>query len=343
MNDAATAGTDQTPRTPLACPLTAAGHGELTFRILGPVEMWYADRQCDLPPGRASGVLAILLLTPRITVPTGVLAERLWDGRLPEKARENLSAYVTRLRGSLRRAAGDGVKLIRRSGGYVLDVDPGAVDLHQFRHMRRLARALADSNDRDAAIRSLRSAEVLWTGQALAGVRGDWFARIRGGLEDERRVAIAERVECELQLGRHSSLVGELGGLLAEYPLDETFIGCMMTALYRSGRTSDALALYRQARSGLAEELGAEPGPILADLHLRILRGDPGLAAPPGDSVACRLPTAPAPGRATCASRRMQGNRNKAVRASSGFWWRGSRPGAAAALRETDGASDGND
>ncbi len=127
----------------------------------------------------------------------------------------------------------------------------------------------------------LREADRLWRGPALAGIRGDWIARMRHSLEEERRAAIVERVECELALGRHTDLVGELGGLLAQYPLDETFIACQMTALYRAGRTSDALGLYIEARSRLIDEQGTEPGPALAELHQRILRHDPELFARP--------------------------------------------------------------
>jgi hypothetical protein len=53
-----------------------------------------------------------------------------------------------------------------------------------------------------------------------------------------------------------------------------------MLALYRSGRQADALAAFRRLRDLLAGELGLEPAPALQDLEGRILRRDPGLAAP---------------------------------------------------------------
>ena len=148
----------------------------------------------------------------------------------------------------------------RAGQGYVLDVDPEAVDLHQFRRLRRQADALAASGDYDHAAALLREADGLWRGQALAGIRGDWVARMRDSLEEERRAAILERVECELELGRHADLVGELRHLLAQYPLDETFIAHQMTALYRSGRPGDALSLYRETRSRLDRGAGHRAG-----------------------------------------------------------------------------------
>jgi DNA-binding SARP family transcriptional activator/tetratricopeptide (TPR) repeat protein len=258
----------------------------MEFRVLGPIELWSAGRTQELGPARERCVLAILLLTPRTIVPAETLIDRLWDTRPPAKARESLSAYLARLRASLRQAVGDNVQLAGRARGYLLDVDPEAVDLHHFRRLRRQADTLAAGGDCDQAATLLREADGLWRGPALAGIDGDWVARMRDSLEEERRAALLERVECELMLGRHAALVGELHHLLAQYPLDETFIAHQMTALYRSGRPGDALSLYRETRSRLVEEQGTEPGPALSDLHQRILRRDPELAAKP----AARLP-----------------------------------------------------
>ena len=268
----------------------------MEFRVLGPIELWSAGQQCDLGPTRVRSVLAILTLTPRTLVPTDVLIDRVWDTQPPAKARESLSVYVTRLRGSLRQAIGESVRLTGRNSGYELDVDPDTIDLHQFRRLRRQADASATAGDAGHAAWLLREADGLWHGQAFAGIRGDWMARMRDSLEEERRAALLRRVECELELGRHGDLVGELHHLLAQYPLDEAFISHQMTALYRGGRPGEALSLYRDIRSRLIEEQGTEPGPLLSELHQRILRHDPQLAvraASPGPGRIARPDTLP--------------------------------------------------
>src|SRR5258708_5941695 len=177
----------------------------MEFRALGPVELWTAGQRQDLGPARARSILAMLLLTPRTIVPAETLIDRLWDTGPPPKARESLSVYLARLRASLRQAVGDGVQLVGRAGGYGLEVDPETVDVHQFRRLRRQAGALAASGDYDHAAGLLQEADGLWRGQALAGISGDWIARMRDGLEEERRAAIVERVGCELELGRQAS------------------------------------------------------------------------------------------------------------------------------------------
>ncbi len=253
----------------------------MEFRLLGPIELWSAGRRQDLGRARARSILAMLLLTPRALVPVETLIDRLWDTEPPAKARESLSVYVARLRASLRQAVGDDLRLLGRAQGYTLEVDPETVDVFQFRRLRRQADTLAASGDYEPAAAMLRQADGLWRGQALAGVPGDWAARMRDALEEERRAALVERVGCELELGQHTELVGELSQLLVQYPADETLVGHQMIALCRSGRPADALALYRETRRRLIDEQGAEPGPTLSDLHQRILSRDPELAVRP--------------------------------------------------------------
>src|SRR5215471_10956338 len=271
----------------------------MEFRVLGPTELWSAGQQCELGPGRVRAVLAILLLSPRAIVPADALIDRLWDAKPPPKARQSLSVYIARLRAALRQGVGDRVRLAGRASGYVLDVDPDAVDIHRFRQLRKRADAAAAIGDYEQAAKALREADGLWRGQALAGIRGDWAARMRDSLEEERRAASVERVECELALGRHADLVGELRGLVAQYPLDETLVAHQMTALYGIGRPADALSLYRETRRRLVDEQGADPGPALSELHQRILQGDPALAVRRGwRPGAPRLADGPAPVRA---------------------------------------------
>src|SRR5690348_6561618 len=142
----------------------------MEFRVLGPIELWSAGRPQDLGPARERCVLAILLLTPGTVVPAETLIDRLWDTRPPAKARESLSAYVARLRASLRQAIGDSVQIAGRARGYTLGIDPEVVDLHQFRLLRRRAETLATTGDHDQAASLLREADGLWRGRALAGI-----------------------------------------------------------------------------------------------------------------------------------------------------------------------------
>ena len=99
-------------------------------------------------------------------------------------------------------------------------------------------------------------------------------------LEEARLAVVEERIGCDLALGRHGEVAGELAGLVAEFPLRERLAALLMTALYRCGRRGEALAVYDQARQVLSGQLGLDPGPELAGLQAQVLADDPALAGP---------------------------------------------------------------
>src|SRR5262249_35196281 len=132
--------------------------------------------------------------------------------------------------------------------------------------------------DAESAADLLCQALDLWRGTPLADVSFEPFAQAEiARLEERHVVALEERIEADLALGRHDDLVGELEALVARNPLRERLRAQLMLALYRSGRQSEALAAYQHARGKLVEELGIEPGRPLRELHQAILNQDPGL------------------------------------------------------------------
>ncbi len=119
----------------------------------------------------------------------------------------------------------------------------------------------------------LRGALSMWRGPAFAEVQDEPFAQASIGRLDELRIAvIADRIDADLALRRHAQVAGELETLVGQYPLRERFRAQLMLALYGSGRQADALAVYRDARRTLIEELGVEPSRELRDAHQLVLR-----------------------------------------------------------------------
>lgn len=233
--------------------------------LLGGVEVWSGEVRLPLGPPLQRTLFALLALEPGAVVTVDRLIDALWGESLPGDARGLVHNYVSRLRKAIRPS---GVEIARRASGYVLDVDPSSVDLHEF---RALVRAAAGPDD-------LRRALDRWQGQALSGVaQTDVLARVRASLDAERLIVTEEWLSSALDAGRHQDVLVELSALAAAHPLRENLIRLEMIALYRCGRQADALRRYDDTRALLATELGLDPGAELRNAHARILRADPAL------------------------------------------------------------------
>jgi DNA-binding SARP family transcriptional activator len=276
---------------PLAGGLVVA----VRFRVLGPVEMHVDGALVDAGHARQRCVLVALLVDANRAVPVGVLLDRVWGDRPPQRARNALAGYLSRLRRVFGQQSG--VRFAHRPEGYQMTVDLDAVDMHRFR--RLVAGARAAEGDR-AVAELLDEALRLWRGEAFTALGTPWLAEVRVALDADRWAATLDRNEVWLRLGRHAELLGELSRLAGQHPLDERLAAQLMLAQYRCDRQADALRHYEFARARLADELGVDPGPSLRALHQRILTADPALAAPSteppasGTPVPRQLPAPPA-------------------------------------------------
>lgn len=241
----------------------------LQFRILGPLEVWRDGAVVELGPRKQRAVLALLLLNANRVVPTERLIDELWGDSPPETARSALQVYVAALRKAL---GSEGSALRTSTPGYVLDVEPGALDLDRFAALRAEAQASVDEERRSEL---LREALDLWRDTPFADLSAEPFAaKVVARLEEQRLEVLEQRIDADLALGRHAALVPELEALVAEHPYRERLRAQLMLALYRSGRQADALRAYQAARRILGDELGLEPGPGLRELESAILRHD---------------------------------------------------------------------
>ncbi len=244
----------------------------MEFRILGPLEVWSADRSLPLGGPKQRAVVAQLILRANQVVTAEQLIDELWGEEPPETARNTLQTYVYRLRKVLGEE-----RIESAAGAYRLRADPSEIDSARFEVLVREARRLLDS-DPEGALARLDEALASWRGPAFSDLPGD--PSLRGEvarLEDLRLVAIEQQISARLALGRHTTVIGALESLTGRYPLRERLWGGLMLALYRNGRQAEALDAYRRAREVLAEELGIDPSPELQQLHERILRQDPEL------------------------------------------------------------------
>ncbi|MEU6821325.1 BTAD domain-containing putative transcriptional regulator [Streptomyces atriruber] len=220
---------------------------------------------------RLRALLTALALHPGRPVPAQALVDDVWSGEPPADATGALQALVGRLRRVL---GADAVASV--DGGYRLRADPDDVDVFRFdRLVGEGTRALADGDAVKAAT-ALDDALALWTGEPLADLpeRTADAARWRTRHLDARRAGMA----AALALGDGERVLPELTELCDTHPLDEPLQALRLRALRATGRAAEALSAYEEVRRGIADRLGADPGPELRALHEELLREPP--AAP---------------------------------------------------------------
>jgi DNA-binding SARP family transcriptional activator len=253
---------------------------QVEIKVLGPLEVSVGGVSIVPTASKPSQLLALLALNAGHVVTLTALTNEIWEYEPPRSGVPTLHTYILKLRRKLQDAlAGEGTVtskeiLITRRSGYLLNLEPGAVDAVRYDRLSAIGRQAVNEGDHERASRTLGEALRLWRGSALADVpTGPQLAIEAMRLEENRLGDLHLRIEADLRLGRHHQLLGELATLCARHPLLENFCAQHMVALYRSGRQSQALEAFRRLRSCMVDQLGVEPSPRVRQLHHGILQG----------------------------------------------------------------------
>ena len=231
-------------------------------------------------------MLAVLLALAPDTVPVDRLVDELWPSGGPGQPLRSVQVYVSSLRRTLGPA---GRRLVTVGRGYRLDVPEVGFDVDAFEGLAAASVDLHRAGDNEAAVADADQALALWRGEAWQDVRELPVLEADAARLDGLRLDVrATRAAALLALGRHRDQVPELDDLVRRHPLREDLRGHLMLALHRSGRQAEALEVYADGRTRLAEEAGLDPGAALRDLHAAILGDDPALRLEDADLRARR-------------------------------------------------------
>ena len=257
----------------------------MEYRILGPLEVVEGGEPVPLGRPKERLVLAVLLLSANEFVSREQLIDELWGESPPPTAGKAVNVFVSQLRKALTR---DGLDpIVTADGGYRIELEADHLDVAHMRRLLATARERAAAGELEASADFLREALALWRGPTLAGLPLESRGRDEVAQLDELRLtARMDRIDCDLALGRHEDVVGELHVLVGEHPLLERLRAQLILALYRADRQAEALDAYQQARDVLVEELGIEPSPALQRLQKAILTQDSALELSVGTAAA---------------------------------------------------------
>ncbi len=251
------------------------------YGILGPLRVTRGGRALDVGGPKQRAVLTVLLLSANRVVSLDRLIDELWGEEPPAQATGSLQAYVSNLRRILepdRLPRQPPRTLVTQPPGYRLFVEAGATDAARFEQAAAEGSRLLLAGRPGPARARLEAGMALWRGRALADFEFERFAQAEATrLEELRLTALEDRLQADLALGSHATVVAEAEAAVGANPLRERGWWLLMAGLYRSGRQAEALRAYQGARRVLAEELGIEPGPGLRRLEADILAQAPSL------------------------------------------------------------------
>ncbi|MCC3770842.1 AfsR/SARP family transcriptional regulator [Streptomyces sp. UNOC14_S4] len=252
----------------------------MQFNLIGPFEIVTDDgRRCVPSTPKVFQTLAFLLTRPRDVAPVDLLVQELWGKNPPRTALTTLQTYIYQAR---RMLVSEGLAktgrdlVVRRSPGYLIDVEDDVVDSKIFERLVTLGQDDLREDRPERTLEHLDRALALWRGPVLSDIpAGDILAGRIARLEELRIWALELRIEAEHRLGRQRETIPHLRMLVSEFPLHEWFHGRLIAALHASGRRAEALQSYRDLRRILDEELGVEPAPEIQQLQQEMLSPRP--------------------------------------------------------------------
>jgi len=240
------------------------------IRVLGPVEV--VDHSGDpitIGGPRQRRLLAVLASEPGHALADGRLSDVVWpDGDAPEDPRNALQTYVSRLRAA-------GVSVERSGSGYSLAPDAAQLDSRLFEQELATGERLAERGDSDAAAVVLETALGRWRGPAYGDFADEEWARGEGIRLEELRIRGRERLaELAIDRGRASESLADLRALCAQHPLRDTPHRLLMLASFEIGDQAEALRIFQDFRTRLADETGLEPADEFVALERQIATGE---------------------------------------------------------------------
>ncbi len=160
----------------------------MRFELLGGLAVFDDGGEAVRVVGPARrALLAILLLHAGEVLTADRLIDELWGERPPATAAKSLQVHVWRLRKALGDEENGGL-LATDGGGYVLQLEPGQLDLEVFERLLDEGRtALADGRAEKASA-ALGEALGLWHEPALGELADEAFARGARARLDELRL-----------------------------------------------------------------------------------------------------------------------------------------------------------
>jgi DNA-binding SARP family transcriptional activator len=240
-----------------------------SLQLLGGFALRRAGELIDLPHRKDRLLLAFLCLQSARPVSRDKLAGLLWADRAEEQARGSLRQSLAALRG----AFGEDADNVLVAGRDSVNVKPSG-----------LRTDVEDFEQAAAAISTLGGAARLYPGPLLDGCEapspeyGQWLLPERQRLEDLAASVVERLAKLDTSEQDRGSAIALARQLLGRDRLREPVYRAVMKILAKDDKRTEALKLYGECETALAEELGVKPAPETAQVYRDILGGGEAVA-----------------------------------------------------------------
>jgi DNA-binding SARP family transcriptional activator len=239
--------------------------------LCGPLVAVVGGRRVEskLPGKQGKLAFAYLLLNNDRHVERGRLMEALWGGKAPADPETSLSSILSKMRRAIAPIEIEGRGSIRLQPPSDLWVDLEAAT----EAMHRAESASSTKRFHDAWSPARVTLHIAARG-FLTDLEAPWIDEVRARVDELHLRSLECYGEACLAIGGTEIDGAHRCGraLVAASPYRESGYRILMRAHEASGNPAEALRLYEELRTRLADDLGASPGPQTRHLHEQILR-----------------------------------------------------------------------
>jgi DNA-binding SARP family transcriptional activator len=228
-------------------------------------------RASDFTGVKPRQILELIALGRGEPVRKAAIAEHIWSGRPPRRWQVTLESYVALLRRAMQPGVpGRATVLCTTPGGYRLDIDRVAIDLHDFDQLIRQAAHVAPA---DALLLWERAVELANATLLATEPYAAWAVDARRTHERLLHEAAATGAETALAL-RAAERAVRLARRATELdPLAERGWQLLIRAELAAGRRAEAAHAFHACRASLRRDLGLEPDVRTRELFADVLSG----------------------------------------------------------------------
>jgi SARP family transcriptional regulator, regulator of embCAB operon len=228
--------------------------------------------QTGLPGRQGRLALVYLVLERHRPVPLDDLAHALWGLTLPPSWERSVRVLVSKLRRALA-PTGPGPTIVSEAGCYQALLGRAWVDVEAAANAIDRAEGAWRQADLATGWSEATVAAAITRRPLLPGDDQPWVAQERGRLRSIGVRALEVLASVHLDRAEHVLALRTAEELVRLEPLRESGHRFLMRAHVAGGDRPEALRVYDRLRASLTDELGVEPSPESAALHVEILRG----------------------------------------------------------------------